>query len=102
MPHNPCPPCGGALVRPESLAVPGDGGNRAAVTRLSTDGSLAQLERLQARAGALVARPRTRADHRCTVVPPRPAAPPHRARLGLTSFKALGECSRCASRSPSG
>jgi excinuclease ABC subunit A len=59
MAENPCPACGGARLKPESLAVTVDGRNISAVTRLSIDDALAWVERLQAPDSPLTDRERT-------------------------------------------
>ncbi|HEV8574848.1 MAG TPA: excinuclease ABC subunit UvrA, partial [Dehalococcoidia bacterium] len=48
MAENPCPACGGARLKPESLAVTVDGRNISVVTKLSIDNALVWVERLQA------------------------------------------------------
>jgi excinuclease ABC subunit A len=59
MAENPCPACGGARLKPESLAVTVDGRNISDVTRLSIDEALAWVERLQAPSSPLSDRERT-------------------------------------------
>jgi len=59
MAENPCPACGGARLKPESLAVTVDERNISAVTRLSIDDALAWIERLQAPSSPLSERERT-------------------------------------------
>ena len=59
MAENPCPACGGARLKPESLAVTVDERNISAVTRLSIDDALAWVESLQAPTSPLSERERT-------------------------------------------
>ena len=59
MAENPCPACGGARLKPESLAVTVDECNISAVTRLSIDDALAWVESLQAPTSPLSERERT-------------------------------------------
>src|SRR5207249_1803856 len=55
----PCPACGGARLKPESLAVTVDERNISAVTKFSIDDALGWVERLQARSSPLSERERT-------------------------------------------
>jgi len=59
MAENPCPACGGARLKPESLAVTVDERNISAVTGLSIDDALAWVESLQAPTSPLSERERT-------------------------------------------
>ncbi len=59
MAENPCPACGGARLKPESLAVTVDERNISAVTKFSIDDALGWVERLQARSSPLSERERT-------------------------------------------
>jgi excinuclease ABC subunit A len=59
MAANPCPACGGARLKPESLAVTVDDRNISAVTKLSIDDGLGWVERLQAQDSPLTERERT-------------------------------------------
>src|SRR5437899_1501307 len=59
MAENPCPACGGARLKPESLAVTVDERNISAVTRPSIDDALAWVESLQAPTSPLSERERT-------------------------------------------
>ena len=59
MAENPCPACGGARLKPESLAVTVDGRSISAVTKLSIDDALDWVERLQAADSPLSERERT-------------------------------------------
>jgi excinuclease ABC subunit A len=59
MAENPCPACGGARLKPESLAVLVDGRNISAVTKFSVDEALDWVERLQAPDTPLNERERT-------------------------------------------
>jgi excinuclease ABC subunit A len=59
MAENPCPACGGARLKPESLAVTVDDRNISAVTKLSVDDALEWVDRLQARDTPLNERERT-------------------------------------------
>jgi excinuclease ABC subunit A len=59
MAENPCPACGGARLKPESLAVTVDERNISAVTKLSIDEALGWVERLEARDTPLNERERT-------------------------------------------
>jgi excinuclease ABC subunit A len=59
MAENPCPACGGARLKPESLAVTVDERNISAVTKFSIDDALGWVEGLQARSSPLSERERT-------------------------------------------
>ncbi|HKN59073.1 MAG TPA: excinuclease ABC subunit UvrA, partial [Gemmatimonadaceae bacterium] len=59
MAENPCPACGGARLKPESLAVIIDERNISAVTGLSIDDALTWVESLQAPKSPLSERERT-------------------------------------------
>ena len=59
MAANPCPACGGARLKPESLAVTVDDRNISAVTKLSIEEALDWVERLQAPDTPLNERERT-------------------------------------------
>ena len=59
MAENPCPACGGARLKPESLAVLVDGRNISAVTKLSIDEALEWVDALQAQDSPLTERERT-------------------------------------------
>jgi excinuclease ABC subunit A len=59
MAENPCPACGGARLKPESLAVTVDGRNISAITKLSIDDALEWVQRLQDRDTPLNERERT-------------------------------------------
>jgi excinuclease ABC subunit A len=59
MAENPCPACGGARLKPESLAVTVDDLSISAVTKMSIDEALAWVDRLQAPDSPLTERERT-------------------------------------------
>jgi len=59
MAENPCPACGGARLKPESLAVTVDDRSISAVTKLSIDDGLVWVERLQGQDSPLTERERT-------------------------------------------
>lgn len=59
MAENPCPACGGARLKPESLAVTIDGLNISQVTRMDVSAALEWVRRLQAPDSPLSERERT-------------------------------------------